>query len=322
MNEFELIEKLTRSLPTNKSVVTGAGDDCAVLDFGLPDKLLLFKTDAIVEGVHFTKDTPPEKIGRKALARALSDIAAMAGTPTAALVTIALPQKFDVKFVEAIYDGMRALAQKLGVAIVGGETTTNPERILISIALLGFVPRGKAVLRSGAKTGDAIFVTAELGGSLAGKHLEFEPRLAEARWLAENFPIHAMIDLSDGLAGDLRHILKASRVGAELLKTAIPISRAAKEISRNRACQSAADPPTHVGGYKPAFVAALTEGEDFELLFTVVGADAVKLLDAWKKQFPKLRLSCIGKITADEGITIRDKTGAQPLTAHGYVHFT
>ena len=322
MNEFELIARLTKSLPTNPNVVIGAGDDCAVLDFGLPDKWLLFKTDAIVGGVHFTKDTPPEKIGRKALARALSDIAAMAGTPTAALVTIALPQKFDVKFVEAIYDGVRALAQKLGVAIVGGETTTNPERILISIALLGFVPRGKAVLRSGAKTGDVIFVTGELGGSPAGKHLEFEPRLAEARWLAENFSIHAMIDLSDGLAGDLRHILKASHVGAELLKTAIPISRAAKEISRSRACQSADDPPTHVGGYKPAFVAALTEGEDFELLFTVAGADAVKLLDAWKKQFPKLRLSCIGKITADEGITIRDKTGAQPLTAHGYVHFT
>ena len=322
MNEFELITRLTQSLPTNPNVVTGAGDDCAVLDFGLPDKWLLFKTDAIVEGVHFTKDTPPEKIGRKALARALSDIAAMAGTPIAALVTIALPPKFDVKFIEAIYDGMRALAQEHGVAIVGGETTTNPERILISIALLGFAPRGKTVLRSGAKVGDAIFVTGDLGGSLAGKHLEFEPRLAEARWLAEHFPIHAMIDLSDGLAGDLRHILKASHVGAELLKPAIPISRAAKEISRSRACQSADDSPTHAGGYKPAFVAALTDGEDFELLFTVAGAGAVKLLDAWKKQFPKLKLSCIGKITAGEGVTIRDQTGAQPLTVNGYVHFT
>ncbi len=321
MNEFELIARLTKSLPTNSNVVTGAGDDCAVLDFGLPDKWLLFKTDAIVEGIHFTRDTPPEKIGRKALARCLSDIAAMAGTPAAALVTIALPQKFDVKFIEAIYAAMSALAKKYGVAIVGGETTTNPERILISIALLGFVPRGKAVLRSGAKPGDAIFVTGELGGSLAGKHLEFEPRLAEARWLAENFPIHAMIDLSDGLAGDLRHILKASRAGAELLKPAIPISRAAKEIFRSHACQSADEPPTHVGGYKPAFVAALTDGEDFELLFTVAGADAVKLLDAWKKQFPKLKLSCIGKITAGEGVTIRDQTGVQPLTAHGYVHF-
>ena len=321
MNEFELIARLTKSLPTNSNVVTGAGDDCAVLDFGLPDKWLLFKTDAIVEGVHFTNETPPEKIGRKALARCLSDIAAMAGTPTAALVTIALPQKFDVKFIEAIYDGMSALAKKYGVAIVGGETTTNPGRILISIALLGFVPRGKTVLRSGAKTGDAIFVTGELGGSLAGKHLEFEPRLVEARWLAENFPIHAMIDLSDGLAGDLRHLLKASRVGAELLKPAIPISWAAKERARSRACQSADNPPIDIGGYKPAIVAALADGEDFELLFTVAGADAVKLLDAWKKQFPKLKLSCIGKITAGNGVTIRDQTGVQPLTAHGYVHF-
>ena len=309
MNEFELIARLTKSLPTNQTVVAGAGDDCAVLDFGLPDQWLLFKTDAIVEGVHFTKDTPPEKIGHKALARCLSDIAAMAGTPTAALVTIALPPGFGVKFIEAIYDGMKALAQKHGTAIVGGETTTNPGGILISIALLGLVPRGKAVLRSGAKVGDAIFVTGELGGSLAGKHLEFEPRLAEARWLAEHFPIHAMIDLSDGLAGDMRHILKASRVGAELLKPAIPISQAAKlrakEGSRTQS----------------PFAAALTDGEDFELLFTVAGADAVKLLDAWKKQFPKLRLSCIGKITAGEGVTIRDKHGIQPLTAHGYVHF-
>jgi thiamine-monophosphate kinase len=309
MNEFELIVRLTKSLPTNPNVVTGAGDDCAVLNFGLPDQWLLFKTDAIVEGIHFTQDTPPEKIGHKALARALSDIAAMAGTPTAALVTIALPPRFDVKFIEAIYDGLSALAQKHGVAIVGGETTANPERILISIALLGFVARGKAVLRSGAKAGDAIFVTGELGGSLAGKHLEFEPRLAEARWLAEHFSIHAMIDLSDGLAGDLRHILKASHTGAELLKPAIPISRAAKLRAKG---SSSAQPP---------FVAALADGEDFELLFTVAGADAVKLLDAWKKQFPKLKLSCIGKITAGEGVTIRDQTGVQPLTAHGYIHF-
>ena len=321
MNEFELIARLTKSLPTNPTVVTGAGDDCAVLDFGLPDQWLLFKTDAIVEGVHFTKETPPEKIGHKALARALSDIAAMAGTPTAALVTIALPPGFDVKFIEAIYAGLSALAQKHGVAIVGGETTTNPEGILISVALLGFAPRGKTVPRSGAKAGDAIFVTGELGGSLAGKHLEFEPRLAEARWLAEHFSVHAMIDLSDGLAGDLRHILKASRVGAELLKPAIPISRAAKEGARSCAGQGANHPPIDIGGYKPALAAALSDGEDFELLFAVAGADAVKLLDAWKKQFPKLKLSCIGKITAGEGVTIRDQTGVQPLTAHGYVHF-
>ena len=309
MNEFELIARLTKSLPTNQCVVAGAGDDCAVLDFGLPDRWLLFKTDAIVEGVHFTRAAPPEKIGRKALARCLSDIAAMAGTPAAALVTIALPPAFDVKFVEAIYGGLGALAQKHGVAIVGGETTTNPERILISIALLGTVPRGKQILRAGAKVGDAIFVTGELGGSLAGRHLDFEPRLEEARWLAAHFHIHTMLDLSDGLAGDLRHIVNASKVGAEILKSALPVSRTAKLAARE---SSSAKPP---------FVAALTDGEDFELLFTVASKDAVKLLDAWKKQFPKLKLSCIGKIVVGAGIMISDQHGSHQLNTHGYVHF-
>ena len=307
MNEFDLIARLTKRLPTNPSVVAGAGDDCAVLDLGAPDNLVLFKTDAVVEGVHFTRQTPPEKIGRKALARGLSDIAAMAGTPTAALVTLALPNGFDTEFVAKIYDGLNVLAEKFHVAVVGGETTTNPERILISIALLGTVPRGKPLLRGGAKAGDAIFVTGELGGSLAGKHLDFEPRLAEARWLAEHFHVHAMIDLSDGLAGDLRHVLNASGVGAELLKPALPVSRAAKLQSQT--------------GAKPAALAALTDGEDFELLFTVAGKDAVRLLDAWKKNFPELKLTCIGKIVAGDGILIRDQHGSHKLNAHGYVHF-
>ncbi len=308
MNEFELIAKLTKSLPTNENVLTGVGDDCAVLDFG-GDKLFLFKTDAIVEGIHFTTETPPEKIGHKALARCLSDIAAMAGTPGAVLVTIGLPKNFDAGFVGKIYGGMSALAKKYGVAIVGGETTTNPERIFISIALLGTVARGKQILRSGAKIGDAIFVTGELGGSILEKHLDFEPRMAEANWLAENFKIHAMIDLSDGLAGDLRHILNASKVGAEILKPAVPISREAKVAAKKSSTA------------KPAFAAALTDGEDFELLFTIASKDAVKLLDAWKKKFLKLKLSCIGKIVSAEGITIRDKSGSQKLNANGYVHF-
>jgi len=309
MNEFELIRRLTRSLPTNPSVVVGPGDDCAVLDMGLPDQLLLFKTDAVVEGFHFTPATAPEKIGHKALGRCLSDIAAMAGTPIAALVTIALPRNFDPTFVEAIYGGMNELARRHEVAVVGGETTTNPGGTLISVALLGSVPRGKGVLRSGAEAGDAIFVTGELGGSLAGKHLEFEPRLAEARWLAQHFPPHAMIDISDGLAGDLRHLLTASRVGAELLATSIPISREARLAAKARASA------------KPPLLAALTDGEDFELLFTVASRDAVSLLDAWREQFPKLAITCIGRIKAGEGITIRDKHGARPLSAHGYVHF-
>ena len=310
MNEFELIACLTRSLPTNKSVVVGTGDDCAVLDLGMVDRLLLLKTDAVVQGIHFLPDTPPERIGHKALGRCLSDIAAMAGTPSAAVVTLALPREFDPKFVEAIYAGMNVLARRYEVAIVGGETTTNPERILISVAVIGWVPRGKAVLRSGAEVGDAIFVSGELGGSLAAKNLEFEPRLVEAQWLVQHFSLHAMIDVSDGLAGDLRHILKASRLGAELLAAAIPISRPARRAAK---AESSAKPP---------LLAALTDGEDFELLFTVASRDAVPLLDGWKQQFPSLPITCIGKITASEGIRIRDKQGVRPLTAHGYTHFT
>ena len=308
MTEFELIERLTRSLPKPAWVIAGAGDDCAVLDLDLAGRLLLFKTDAVVEGIHFETGAPAEKVGHKALARCLSDVAAMAGTPTAALVTLALPTDFDLKYVERLYAGMTALASRVGVAVVGGETTTNPERMVVSISILGWVQRDKVVLRSGARPGDALFVTGELGGSLGGKHLEFEPRLAEARWLAEHFSIHAMIDVSDGLAGDLPHLLNASGVGAELLASAIPISREARRAAKSSAAKS-------------ALVAALTDGEDFELLFAVSTGEAVPLLDGWKEQFPSIRLSCIGKITTQPGIALRDKQGLRPLTLHGYEHF-
>ncbi len=309
MNELELIERLTRGLPGHAEVVVGAGDDCAVLECGAADRLLLFKTDAVVRGVHFTEAAPAEKVGHKALGRCLSDVAAMGGVPSAALVTLGLPGGFDPDWVERLYAGLNALAQRHAVAVVGGETTLSPGPTWISVALVGWVERGKALLRSGAQPGDAIFVTGELGGSIAGKHLEFEPRLIEARWLNEHFRVHAMIDLSDGLASDLRHLLRASGVGAELLKSAIPISRAARERARRG------------DAAKPALAAALTDGEDFELLFTVASRDAVPLLDAWKKRFPGLRLSCVGRVVAGHTLTLRDRHGALPLDARGYVHF-
>lgn len=309
MKEFDLINLLTPGLPHNASVVVGAGDDCAVLDAGLSGKWQLFKTDAVVEGIHFTAETPPEKIGHKALARCLSDIAAMAGTPTSAVVTLGLPREFNADRIRKIYDGMAALARRHSVAIVGGETTTCPERMFLSVAVLGEVARDKCPLRSGAKTGDAIFVTGELGGSLGGKHLDFEPRLEEARWLVDHFRIHALMDVSDGLAGDLRHILNASKVGAELLAKAVPISRAAK-------LKAKAESPA-----KPPLLAALSDGEDFELLFTTASKSAVPLLDAWKARFPGLKLSCIGKITAERGLRLRDRDGVRELRLHGYTHF-
>ncbi len=309
MNELELIRKVTANLPTNDAVVVGAGDDCAALKGGRAGELLLFKTDAIVEGVHFTRETPPEKIGRKALARCLSDIAAMAGTPTAAVVTAGLPNEFDPDHALAISGGMNELAREHNVAIVGGETTTNPDRILISVALLGVVEEDRIALRSGAQPGDAIFVSGELGGSLEGRHLDFEPRLAQARWLADNFPPNAMIDVSDGLASDLKHILEASGVGAELRSASIPISRAAKQAAAGS------------GNGNTPLNRALSDGEDFELLFTVPSKEAVPLLDGWKARFPNLKLTCVGRTLAEPGLRIRDDKSVRPIDIDGYVHF-
>jgi thiamine-monophosphate kinase len=309
MKEFELIELLAKSLPANATVIVGPGDDCAVLDLGVPDRHILFKTDAVVEAVHFSPTASPRQIGHKVLARCLSDVAAMAGWPSSAVVTLGLPRNFDPERVQAIYAGMSDLAARHDVAIVGGETSASPGGLFLSVALLGTVARGKAVLRAGSRAGDAIFVTGELGGSQQGRHLEFEPRLKEARWLAGEFDLHAMIDLSDGLAGDLRHLIHAGHVGAELNAPSIPISRAAKLQARGGSSA------------KPPLLAALTDGEDFELLFTVAPRDAVRLLDAWKRQFPETPLTCIGKITETPGITLRDNAGVRPLTAHGYVHF-
>lgn len=309
MNEFELIARLTRDLPTNAAVVAGPGDDCALLDLGIPDRWVVFKTDAVIEGVHFAADADPVRVGHKALARLLSDFAAAAARPVAAVVTLGVPAPPDAGRLEALYGGMKVLATRWGVAIVGGETGRSPGGLTVGVAAVGTVTRDRVVRRSGARAGDAIFVSGELGGSLAGHHLEFEPRLAEAEWLTERFRVHAMIDVSDGLAGDLRHVLRASGVGAEVLARSIPIRRAARERSRRG------------NGAKPPLLAALTDGEDFELLFTVASADAVRVLDGWKARFPGVRLTCVGRVTPEPGLRLRDPQGVRELPEHGYLHF-
>jgi len=309
VTESELIEAVKPLLPTNDFVVTGAGDDCAVLELGAPDTQTLFKTDAVVEGIHFTTEAAPERIGRKALARALSDIAAMGGTPTAALVTVGMPKGMDSARLSGIYRGLNALAALHQVAVVGGETTSSPERLFLSISLLGTVPRGKAVLRAGAREGDGLFVTGALGGSIEGKHFDFEPRLVEGRWLASTGMVSAMMDLSDGLASDLPKLLAASGArGAELMRSAIPISRVAR-VRERRGDLS-----------RPAFVSALCDGEDFELLLTVRRGQTVALLDGWKERFPGLALTCIGRVTTEPGVWIKGPEGVRPLMAKGYEH--
>jgi thiamine-monophosphate kinase len=228
--------------------------------------------------------------------------------PAAAVVTIALPGSFEAGFVERIYAGMSALARKHEVAIVGGETTTNPERLLISVALLGHVPRGKATLRSGAEAGDAIIVTGDLGGSLSGKHLEFDPRRAEARWLTQHFSIHAMLDVSDGRAGDLRHICEKSGVSARLHAEKLPVS------SENRALSRAA--------HGDEWHFALHGGEDYELLFTAPPARAGQLAQRITSE-TSTPVSVIGEIlpAGERPELVLPDGSSHPLEESGWDHF-
>src|SRR3989338_1104945 len=278
LGEFGLIEKIRKYAPMTAGVVKGIGDDTAVLRH-TRDKYLLFTTDMLVEGTHFKRRMGGAGIGHKALACSISDIAAMGGVPTHAVVSLGVGPKMPLRFVKDVYKAMGALAKRFGISIVGGDTVRS-DQVVINVALLGEVEKKHLVTRSGAKPGDWIFVTGTLGRSLAtGKHLNFTPRLKEAQFLVRNFKPSAMIDVSDGLAGDLNHILKASRVGARLWEEAIPRTKGA------------------------TLQQALTDGEDFELLFTVREKQAVRLL---KFFFP------IGEITADT---------REQIHARSYTHF-
>lgn len=289
-SEARLVEEITRSLPLGENVRVGAGDDCAVVGSPRAARWTLLKADAVVEGVHFLRTDDPRRVGWKALCRAISDIAAMGGVPEHALVTIAISRDEEVARVKALYAGLRKAARRFGVSIVGGETSRSPGPLFINVALTGWVERKRCVLRSGAKPGDAIFVTGRLGGSRAGKHLDFTPRLAEARWLVENFRPTAMMDLSDGLAADLPRLTRASRCGFTLDKARVPITRGC------------------------TLKQALGDGEDFELLFTAPPRDAAGIVAKWRRTFPKLPLTEIG-------ICSPLTTHHSPLPAHGHDHF-
>ena len=273
LGEDAVVAALTRGLQLGSDVRLGAGDDCAVIG-GVRDRVWqLLKTDCVVEDVHFEKMEKPARIGWKALCRAVSDIAAMGGMPKHALITIAVSRDVKMAWLRGIYAGLRAAARRFGVSIVGGETSRSPGPAFISIALTGEVERARCVTRGGGKAGDLLYVTGKLGGSLAGKHLDFIPRLAEARWLAENFRIRAMMDISDGLAADLPRLARASGCGLAISEEKIP---------RARGCTVAQ---------------ALGDGEDFELLFAVRPADAARLEAEWRVKFPRLPLTQVGVLT-------------------------
>jgi len=270
LGEDALIDRILKGFPGGRSLMVGPGDDCAVVDPGR-GPLRLLKTDAIVEGVHFLAETPAEKVGWKAIARVLSDFAAMGGKPDHLLVTVAVDPDKPVAWMDGLYRGIRKCLAKHGGILAGGETSRLPAGAMISVAGEGSVARKHLVLRSGGKPGDRVVVTGCLGGSLAGKHLSFTPRLAEAAWLVEHLRPSAMMDLSDGLAKDLPRLAAASNCGFEI-----------GEVPANRGCTRQQ---------------ALGDGEDYELLLTVSEKRWQATAEAWKQAFPKLPLTAIGRLT-------------------------
>ena len=260
--------RASRVLATRDGILTGIGDDCAVLRL-LPGQESLVTTDFTLEGIHFRRDWhPPESVGHRCLARGLSDIAAMGGEPVAAFLSLALPRDLPQAWVGRFARSLISLAEKFGVTLAGGDTAESPNGILADIIVVGTAPKGKSVLRSGAKPGDRIFVSGELGGSAAAvlqmraapkkklnprdypRHFYPEPRVELGRILREKGLASAMIDTSDGLSTDLAHLCEESGVGAELESVLIPrasVGKPAREVDLDL---------------------ALHGGEDYELLFT------------------------------------------------------
>ena len=290
LGEDRLLAQLLPKFAARKNIIAGAGDDCAVVAAPGDGNLLLLKTDCVVEGVHFETGADAVAIGWKALARPLSDFAAMAGVPQFALVTMIVPSVREVAWVKKIYRGLQKAADKFDVAIVGGETSSTFGPAVISVSVTGFVEKKRWVLRAGGKSDDELFVTGCLGGSRRGRHLQFVPRIEEARWLTRHFPVHAMIDLSDGLGVDLPRLAHASKLGFEVDEDALP---------RTRGC---------------TIEQAINDGEDYELLFAISSARSATLQRKWCERFPRLPLTRIGRL--------HPKFKIQNSKWSGYVHFT
>jgi len=301
--EFTLIEWIRAQVRDRGPVSLGIGDDAACLKFS-QDRATLVAIDMLMEGVHFTfPPATPALAGRKALAVNLSDIAAMAGRPTAAFVSVALPNSKGMEFARDVHRGILDLANQYDVVIAGGDTNSWNGPLVVSITVVGEPLGLQPVCRTGAIPGDWLFVTGRLGGSLpSGRHLTFTPRLDEVKALAEMVKIHAMLDLSDGLAADLHHLLKSSQVGAILDSVSIPLTETALNL---------------VDGRSP-LLHGLSDGEDFELVFAVSPGDGRLLMSRWHETTPVTK---IGEVTEGHECWLRDATGKlEPLPPIGWTH--
>ena len=320
LGEFGLIKNardIFKSL--NENIVVEIGDDCAAIKLR-KGFLLIATTDALVEGIHFNLDyTKPYQLGIKSININLSDIAAMGGIPLYVLLSIAVPQNFSVKFINEFLMGVKEGAQRYKVSVIGGNVSSSKNEFSINITILGEVEKKYMLLRKGAKAGDKIFVTGYLGNSAAGmkilksgqwqkklieRHLMPSPRLTEGRFLAVRGLATSMIDISDGLASDIRRICEESNVGANIFIKNIPISRELKSEIRN--------PKSEIN-------LALYGGEDYELLFTVKPENVRKLKSLWKNM--KTPITMIGEITKRGINLVNTDDKAIPLTKEGYNHF-
>jgi thiamine-monophosphate kinase len=296
VGEDRLLEQLLPSLSIRKNVLAAAGDDCAVVKLPQGDRVLLLKADCVVEKIHFETATDPVLIGWKAMMRPLSDFAAMSGLPQWALVTLVVPATKSTTWAKQLYRGLNSAAKRFGVSIVGGETSDTRRPAVISVSVAGVAEKNRWVSRSGGKIGDDLYVTGRLGCSRRGRHLRFVPRIKESRWLTENFTIHAMIDLSDGLGADLPRLARASKLGFKIDLESLPLTRGAT-----------------IGN-------AISDGEDYELLFAIPSRHRVRLQKSWRKKFPNLPLTRIGCFSQLSTKASPARTNSQLLRS-GYIHF-
>jgi thiamine-monophosphate kinase len=290
--ESDFIDWLTSQQKLSPVVQRAAGDDLAILKWNSSD-LLLVGIDQILDGVHFDSTAhSPRAIGRKAMNRNLSDCAAMACLPAAAVVSVALPKNAGIDYAKELYLGAKEAGDALDCPIVGGETGSWDGKLALTVSILGRSDGIEPITRAGAKPGDAIYVTGALGASLTGRHMSFEPRVKLARELASSCAITAMIDISDGLARDLAHICQEGKVAAIVDAAAIPIHDDAIKMRRD--------------GHSP-LDHALRDGEDYELLFTASRCD-----------HPAVR--AIGMIEAGEGMIILERGKRSALQPEGWEH--
>jgi len=308
--ELQLIERIRRAAARGgEKAVIGIGDDCAVLDIPRGHQALV-TTDFTLEDIHFRREWhPADSVGHRCLARGLSDIAAMGGIPSAAFLSLAVPSALPQRWVDEFLAGLLKLARRYSVTLAGGDTAQSPAGILADIIVVGAVPAGKAILRSGARVGDIIYVSGTLGASVATlqelrsgrelrpsshpRHFFPEPRIAIGQFLREKKLASAMIDTSDGLSTDLRHICDESGVGAAIEAAALPAAPGDDRLQY-----------------------ALHGGEDYELLFTASPNRRIP------RQIAGTPITRIGEITRGREITLQAPDGkSHPLKSGGWEHF-